>query len=223
MAIAALAVMSNPNSVITTAAQCRLRVLANLSLTVLSLLLAFPVFGQSALPTGFGGINLGDNWTEIQSQHNYQTLDEMTDSWDDHIRACGYETVLIETEKGELLVTVQNFVVISLSFSTAIQPGSDLLQVADLVMQTYGQPDRAAMRNLFGRIKIGKEDVNFVLLEYHQPQRVEFTISGRGLWRYQIQLRHQQFRWHQSESRNCARALDKKARELAQQAAQSGS
>ena len=197
--------------------------LRGVCLAALGLVLPSAAYSQSELPAGFGGINIGDNWNDVQDLHNYRVLDEVTNSWDEHILACGYQTLLIEADKGDLLITVQNSVITSLSYTTPIKPDSNLLQVADLVMQTYGQPDRASMRNLFGRVTISKEDVNFVLLEYVRPQRVEFTISGRGLWQYRTKIRHKQFRWHENQSRSCARERQKEARKLAQQTAAAGS
>lgn len=184
---------------------------------LLALLLLAPalVTAQSELPTGFGGIDIGSPWSSVEEQHDFELLDGRSAPFDEYAHECGYRTALLVTDKGELLVTANDFVVTELSYIAAIQPDSDLLAVADLVMQNYGQPDRASMRNPFGRVTIDREQVSFISLEYSQPRPVEFTVSGQGIWQYRIRVVHEQLRWHQNKMLRCARGMEKSARQAA--------
>ena len=101
---------------------------------------------------------------------------------------CGYRSVLATIGNGQLMVTVNDFVITDVSYTTAIEAGSDLFAVADLVIQNYGQPSAAIMRDLFGQVTIDKERVNFITLEYDRRDQIVFYISGRELWQYQIRV-----------------------------------
>ena len=162
------------------------------------------------LPAGFGGINVGDSWLDVQGRRDYESLADLSSPWGRHVQECGYYSVRLPADKGQLLITVHDFVVTDLSYVTPINEGSDLLAVADLVMNTYGQPDSAAMRNAVGTVSIDKDDVNYITLDYSKGARpVQFNISGRALWRYQIKVRYEHYRWHENRTYRCAREKEK--------------
>ncbi len=170
---------------------------------------------QSELPTGFGGINVGDKWEDVADNFELQDLDGLATPWDTYVQECGYRNALLKAEKGELIITFEDFIVTDLSYITPIKPDTDLLTVADLVMQNYGQPDRASMRNIFGKVTIDKDQVNFITLTYGSPRAVEFTISGRDLWEYRIAAHYARKRWHENNTLRCARELEKQAAKAA--------
>ncbi|MDX1514222.1 MAG: hypothetical protein R3174_10820 [Gammaproteobacteria bacterium] len=163
------------------------------------------------LPEGFGGIAVGDRYEDVAAKYELQNLDGLATSWDTFLQDCGYRNVRLDAEKGELLLTFNDFVVTRLSYITPIKPDTDLLAVADLVMQSYGQPDIASMRSIFGKVTIDKDEVNFITLTYRTPRRVEFTISGRELWEYRITVYSDKHRWHENATTRCARDKEKAA------------
>ena len=166
---------------------------------------------QSELPTGFGGINLGDSWQDVADSFELQDLDGLATPWDTYVQDCGYRNALLKAENGEVIITFEDFVVVQLGYVTPIKPETNLLTVADLVMQNYGQPDRASMRNIFGKVTIDKDQVNFITLTYGSPRTVEFNISGRGLWEYRIAVHYARKRWHENNTLRCARDREKEA------------
>ena len=163
-------------------------------------------------PAGFGGITIGDKFEDVSAKFPLQNLDGLATPWDTYLYECGYRTARLDAEKGELLITFNDFVVTQLSYITPIKPDTDLLAVADLVMQNYGQPDLASMRSLFGTVTIDKDDVNFITLTYRRPRKVEFTISGEDIWEYRITVTFERSRWHENKTLRCARDLEKEAR-----------
>jgi hypothetical protein len=169
----------------------------------------------SELPTGFGGINVGDKWEDVADRFELQDLDSLATPWDTYVQDCGYRNALLKAEKGELILTFEDFVVTELSYVTPIKPETNLLTVADLVMQNYGQPDRASMRNIFGKVTIDKDQVNFITLTYGSPRTVEFNISGRELWEYRIAAHFPRKRWHENNTLRCARDREKVAAKAA--------
>ena len=182
--------------------------------TVLPALLLLAAAGAAAaseLPKGFGGIDVGDSWNDIQARFHFRNLAGIVSPWDRYVSECGYRAVQLDAKNGVINVTANDFVVTEVSLTTPIKSGSDVLGVADLVMQTYGQPDAASMRNQLGAVTITRDDVNYVTLDYHSPREVRFTISGRDLWRYQVRVLFQQHRWHENKTLQCARAKDRQA------------
>jgi len=157
------------------------------------------------LPAGFGGIRVGDAWLDLRDQFKFRNMVALTTPWDRQVNECGYRSVLLATENGELLVTVNDFVVTDVSYVTPIKPGSDLLQVADVVMENYGQPDRASMRDAVGKVTIDRDRVNYITLSYSDPRPVRFMLSGAELWRYQITVDFPHRRWHENKTARCAR------------------
>jgi len=164
------------------------------------------------LPNGFGGIALGAKWDDLAESYPGRDLERVESPWDRYVRECGYRTLEINADKGRILVTLNDSIVTELIYITSIKQGSDVSAVADLVMRNYGQPESAAMRDLFGQVTIDRKRVNFVALEYRRSRMAEFTISAAPLWEYRIRLRHRQFRWHENKTLRCARAKEKAAR-----------
>jgi hypothetical protein len=181
------------------------------------LVFALAAAQPTELPSGFGGVTVGDTFEQVSARFNLENLDGLATPWDAYLRECGYRTTRVDAEKGELLVTFNDFVVTRLSYITPIKPGTDLLAVADLVMQTYGQPDRASMRSIFGKVTIDKDEVNFITLSYRSPRNVDFTISGRELWEYRITVNFERERWHENNTMRCAREKEKEAAKAAAQ------
>jgi len=172
------------------------------------------------LPAGFGGIRVGDAWLDLKDQFRFRNLVALTTPWDHQVNECGYRSVLLATENGELLVTVNDFVVTDVSYVTPIKPGSDLLQVADVVMENYGQPDRASMRDAVGKVTIDRDRVNYITLSYSDPRPVRFMLSGAELWRYQITVDFPHRSWHENKTARCAREKASQAKsEMASESA----
>lgn len=183
--------------------------------TGLMLVFALAAAQPNELPGGFGGITVGDHFDEVSARFSLQPMDGLATSWDTYLYECGYRTARLQAEKGELLITFNDFVVTRLSYITPIKPDTDLLAVADLVMQNYGQPDRASMRSIFGKVTIDKDEVNYITLSYRSPRAVEFTISGRDIWEYRITVDFERDRWHENNTTRCAREKEKEAAKTA--------
>ena len=187
------------------------------TLTALLLVAFTSAAAQTDLPHGFGGISVGAGWEDIEGRFEFQRLDASSTPLDHYASQCGFRSLTLETQDGELLLTVNDFVVTDIAYVTAIQPDSDLLAVADLVMQNYGQPDRALMRNLLGQVTIDRDEVNFITLEYRNRRAVQFTIAGREQWEYRIRVRFEHHRWHENRTMRCAREKEKEALKLAEE------
>jgi hypothetical protein len=112
--------------------------------------------GASSLPTGFGAINVGTPWVEIESRNDFEDLSDTSTVMARLSQQCGYKNVLVTTGTGELLVTVNDFIVTELSYATPLGRDSDLMAVADLAMQTYGQPKAATMRDAVGKATLDR-------------------------------------------------------------------
>ena len=163
-------------------------------LIFVAVVLCHAVRAQSEFPNGFGGINVGTKWEEIRGQFEFQRLDTESTTWDQYASQCGFQVLLLEAENGRILATLNDFVVTDVTYATPIEPNSDLLAIADLVMQNYGQPERASMRNVVGQVTIDRSDVNFITLEYRKPKLIRFTVSGREQWEYRINIRFEHSR-----------------------------
>ena len=136
---------------------------------------------NAQLPIGFGPIAVGQPWIEIEGKFPYQDMSDASTLPERLSQECGYKQVSMTTDKGYLLVTTNDFVVTELSLITPINPGSDLMAVADLVMQTYGQPKSAAMRTALGQATIDRQRVNYIELKYDSEHPVTFYVSGANL------------------------------------------
>jgi len=91
---------------------------------------------QNRLPAGFAGINLGDTWDSVDNGRALQDLNTVTSAWERSVSECGYRSALLDTGKGRILITANNFKVTALSFSAAIKPGSNLMAVANQIIKT---------------------------------------------------------------------------------------
>ena len=98
-----------------------------------------------------------------------------------------------------------------MSYAARISRGSDLREIADRVIATYGRPSRAEMRDAFGQPSLGA-GVNVVVLEYASEHQVRFTISGTAVWGYVITIRHAERRWFENRTLRCARERENAAR-----------
>lgn len=168
--------------------------------------------GAQELPIGFADVNVGSAWTEVTGTHEFTDLTTAIQTWDEHVQACGYRLASTSIDDGTLIVTVNDFVVTDVSYTTPIEPGSDLFSVADLVMQTYGQPTAATTADALGRVTIDKDRVHYISLHYTAPRDVTFTISGQPLWEYQIRVQLERYRWHENKTMRCARAKEAETR-----------
>jgi len=175
-----------------------------------------PALAQSALPTGFGLVNIGAQWQEVEGQTQYDDLSDASTLLERLSQECGYKSARLNTDDGELLVTVNDFIVTNLNFATPLEPNSDLMAVADLVMQTYGQPKAAVMRDAFGKAVLDRSRVSHIELRYDAKNPVTFYVSGAAVWQYHISIQFSQRRWHQNKNSRCART---KAKQLAAQKA----
>ena len=165
----------------------------------------------TALPKGFAGIDVGRPWSEVKDLYTFEDLATPTTAWGKFVADCGYRTMLANLEKGQLMVTVNDHVVTDVSYTTDIEQPADLFAVADLVIQSYGQPSAAIMRDLFGQVTIDKDRVNFITLEYDRRDQIVFYVSGRELWQYQIRVQLERYRWHENKTLRCAREKDTQA------------
>jgi hypothetical protein len=174
---------------------------------------------RAELPTGFGPIVVGQAWIDIEGTFPYQDLSDASTLPERLSQECGYKHVSMTTDKGQLLVTTNDFVITEVSFVTPLEEGSDLMAVADLVMQTYGQPRSASMRTALGQATIDRQRVSHIELAYESEHPVTFFVSGSTLWRYQINVRFARSRWHQNKTYRCAREREKALNEAAAEAA----
>ncbi len=182
-------------------------------LVLTSLIIATASVANAQLPIGFGPIAVGQPWIEIEGKFPYQDMSDASTLPERFSQECGYKQVSMTTDKGYLLVTTNDFVVTELSLITPINPGSDLMAVADLVMQTYGQPKSAAMRTALGQATIDRQRVNYIELKYDSEHPVTFYVSGANLWEYQTKVSFVRGRWHQNKTYRCARELEKTAKQ----------
>ena len=166
---------------------------------------------EKKLPTGFGGIHIGDPWEQVSTKVSYELIDSLTTPWDRYLNECGYQSVRVYADNAVLLITVNDFVVTELNYEIPIRPGADLMEAAALVEKNYGPPAVRKMRTLFGRETELSSEAEFITLAYRNPHQVEFSISGAKLWRYQITARSPDASWHANKSLLCAREKEKQA------------
>ena len=147
-------------------------------------LLSLAPFGCFAaeLPYGFGGIDVGASWSDIESLHAYQDLSPPTTDEAQYLVNCGRRTLWTATESGELLRSLNDNVVTELSHATALEPGTDLFETADIIIQAHDQPDAASLGDSLGSVTIIPSAVNYITLEYHDAGAVIFSFSGAQLW-----------------------------------------
>jgi len=179
-----------------------------LALAVLLAVLAAPDLRAAAgtpLPTGFGAVTLGTPWAEVEALGGITELTRPASDWERLVHACGYRSVLLDVDQGRLLVTAQDSQVTELSYVTPIREGSDVMAVAQLVMQNYGQPRQATLRDELGTITLDPSRANYVVLDYDSSGKARFAISGAPLWEYRISLEHAAARRLENTTLRCAR------------------
>jgi len=164
---------------------------------------------QSALPTGFGSLTLGMSWDDVQSSGELVELTRFTSEWEHLVYECGYRRAHLTMGKARLLVTAENFTITRLSLVTAIDKGSNLMQVAQLVIDSYGQPRQVTMRDALGAITIDQLAASYITLEFAGESDVEFVVSGNPLWEYRISIEDGNARRAQNRTIRCARTREK--------------
>ena len=137
---------------------------------------------NSPLPIGFGAIKIGQPWVQVEGTVTYKDLTDESTLPERLGHECGYKSLVVTTDEGELLITTNDFIVTGLAYVTPIEQGSSVSSVADLVMQTYGQPRSAFMRNALGQATIDRDAVTHIELTYEAEHPVSFFISGDSLW-----------------------------------------
>ncbi len=186
-----------------------MKILTRIAVVLISAMSWHHAPAQSALPQGFGGIEIGARWLDIRDQQPADEISQVTTPMDGFAQACGYAVARIDAGVGELLVTVHDFIVTGLSYVSPLRQDSGVMEVADTILKTYGQPAAASMRDVLGQVTIDRDRVNFVTLSYRSANPVEFTVSGRELWQYRISVGFQHSRWHENKTYRCARQMEK--------------
>jgi hypothetical protein len=164
---------------------------------------------QSTPPSGFGSLTLGMSWDDVQSSNELVELTRFTSEWERLIYECGYRRAQLAMGEARLLVTAEDFTITRLSFVTAIDKGSNLMQVAQSIIDSYGQPRQATMRDALGAITIDQSAANYVTLEFAGDSHVEFVVSGNPLWEYRISIEDGNARRVQNRTIRCARTREK--------------
>lgn len=166
---------------------------------------------QTPLPTGFGPISLGSSWETVEAAGATTMLTRASGKWEQNMVHCGYRSARLSVDQGSLLVTAQHATVTELSYATPIRAGSDLMQAAALVIETYGQPERATLRDEFGTVTIEQSRARYVVLEYVGPVEARFSISGEPLWEHRIGIADRNRRRLENQTVRCAREREKAA------------
>jgi hypothetical protein len=160
---------------------------------------------QTPLPEGFGPLSLGAPWSEVERSASYTDLTRAGSDWERHVYECGYRSAVMEADDARVLITAQDSRITALSHVTRIEPGSDVMQVAELVMQTYGQPSRATLRDEMGAITIDRKRATFVVLDYDGAVQARFSVSGEPMWEYRVSIEHDEARRLENRTLRCAR------------------
>jgi hypothetical protein len=163
------------------------------------------------LPTGFGPVSLGTPWEEVVAAGQVSELTRPASAWEHIVHACGYRSAELRLEDGRLLVTAQDAQVTALSHASPIAPGSDVMQVAQRVVERYGQPHRTTLRDAFGTVIVEEARARFVVLEYDGPVKARFAVSGAPLWEYRVSVEHRDARRLENRTLRCAREREKQA------------
>ncbi len=183
---------------------------ASLFGAALAALAASGTTAGAELPSVFEGITVGVRWDEVAPDVEATSLDHLTSEWEHHARACGYATQRVVSEQGDLIVIVQDHVVVEVSHALPIPPGSDVRTVASGLIERYGQPERAEMRDGLGGPTLG-DGVSTVVLEYAGEHPVRFAVFGDALWQYTVTIRHRDSQWHENRNLRCARERQRAA------------
>ena len=67
----------------------------------------FTARASDVLPTGFGAINVGAAWADVEGLYPYTDLSDASTLLERLNQECGYKTVLRQTPDGELMVTIR--------------------------------------------------------------------------------------------------------------------
>ncbi|NKC14764.1 MAG: hypothetical protein GKR94_22030 [Gammaproteobacteria bacterium] len=162
-------------------------------------------YAQSPLPLGFGAVKIGQPWAQIENQLTYKDLTDESTLVGQLAQECGYRAVAVGTGEDELLITTNDHIVTELAYVAKLQQGANVSAVAELVMQTYGAPRSAAMRDALGQATINRSSVAHIELGYESEHPVAFYISGPSLWQYQVTIRFNRARWHENRNNRCVR------------------
>jgi len=173
------------------------------------LALSLTSYAQTALPTGFVPLALGMHWDDVQANANVIERTRITSEWERLVYECGYRSAQLASGDARLLVTTEAFTITTLSYVTAIETGSNLMQVAQLVIKNYGQPLQATLRDELGTVTIDPAQANYVTLEYKGENRVNFVVSGAPIWEYRISVEAADLRRAQNRTVRCARTKEK--------------
>ena len=181
------------------------------ALPALLALLAAPALhgAGSELPTGFGPLSLGAPWSDVEAVGGVTELTRPTSDWERLVHACGYRSAMLDVDRGRLLVTAQDSRITKLSYVTSIQEGSNVMDVAKLVMRSYGQPRQATLRDEFGTITLDPTQASYVVLEYDAAVKARFSISAAPLWEYRISVEDGAARRLENLTLRCAREREK--------------
>jgi hypothetical protein len=164
---------------------------------------------QAALPTGFGSLTLGMQWDAIHANNELVDLTRTTSTWERLVYDCGYRHAQSNTANARLLMTAEDFTLTQLSYVTGIEKGSNLMRVAQLVINSYGQPRQATMRDALGAVTIDQSAANYITLEFDGPNHATFVVSGAPLWEYRISIQSADLRRAQNRTIRCARTQEK--------------
>lgn len=166
---------------------------------------------SAELPTGFGALQLGMPWSEVERAGAHTELTRATSDWERLVYQCGYRSARLALEQGRVLVTAQDATITGLSYVIALQTDSDVMKVAQRVIDSYGQPQRATLRDALGAITIDQSRARYVVLEYSGPVQARFTVSGEPLWEYRISIEDASARRLENRTLRCARELERSA------------
>ena len=164
---------------------------------------------NTTLPTGFGAVTLGMSWNDAQSANKFVELTRINSDWERHVYDCGYRHAQLTRDDSRLLVTAEDFMVMQLSYVTSIKKDSNLMQVAKQIIDNYGEPNQATMRDELGAITIEQATANYVTLVFDGATHAKFMVSGTPLWEYRISIEDANLRGAQNRTVRCARAREK--------------
>ncbi len=157
------------------------------------------------LPFGFAGINVGDPWLLVKERYEFRTIGSVTSNWDSSARDCGSISLIADVSEGTLMVTVYDFVVTAVSETKSIPAGSDLFQLRQDVIETYGPPNTEIFKDIFGAKTAASTNVNYIVLYYDVENPVRIDISGSALWQQQSRVQYKNQRLHANKNHRCVR------------------
>lgn len=157
------------------------------------------------LPSGFGGVQVGDPWLLVKDRYSYTDLADHNSDSGRRARECGFFSLAAQDAGETFQVTVHNFVVTDISRVRKLPPNSDLSQEKGRLIEAYGPPAKEEFRNIFG-VAVGNESgANYIILHYKAPNPLRVELSGAALWQRQDTLRYQKARLHENRNQSCVR------------------